>query len=127
MRAWLWHWGPAVAQMAAIFYLSNQPDLPDLPAGLTGYTGHVLGYALLGTLILRALARAEWGHVGGALAWRALLVSSAYGVTDEFHQSFVRSRTPDVLDWMADTAGAAFAVLLVMRIALARRRRGRNV
>jgi len=113
--------------MAAIFYLSSRSGLPHLPGGLSSYSGHAIGYALLAALVLRALAGAKWEHVRGALAWRALLFSSAYGITDEFHQSFVSNRTPDALDWAADTAGAAFAVLLVMRIALARRRRARNV
>src|SRR5688572_22446263 len=31
---WLWNWGPALLQMAAIFVLSNQPRLPSLPGGL---------------------------------------------------------------------------------------------
>lgn len=127
MLSWLWLWGPAIAQMAAIFCLSNQSGVPDLPGGLSNHTGHAIGYALLATLILRALARAEWANVRGAVLWRAVIFSSAYGITDEFHQSFVPNRTPDVMDWLADTAGAAFAVLLVMRIAIARRRRGRNV
>ncbi len=113
--------------MAAIFYLSNQSDLPNLPAGLSGYTGHAIGYGLLAALVLRALARASWPGVRAAPAWRAVLITSAYGATDEFHQSFVAGRAPELLDWMADTAGAAFAVLLVMRIARTRRRDIRTV
>src|SRR5262245_1791403 len=107
--------------MAAIFYLSSQSRLPDLPGGLTGFTGHALGYALLAALVLRALSRADWSNVRGPLGWRALLFSSVYGVTDEFHQSFVANRTPDVMDWATDTAAAAIAVLIIVRIALARR------
>ena len=113
--------------MAAIFYLSAQPHLPDLPGGLTGFTGHAIGYGLLAALVLRALARADWNNVRGPLAWRSLLISSAYGISDEFHQSFVANRTPEVMDWVADTAAAAIAVLIIMRVADARRRRDRNV
>lgn len=60
------------------------------------------------------------------LAWRyfrhtaqrfvaALLIPvgfcSFYGATDEWHQSFVIGRTPDILDWLADTFGAGLAML----------------
>jgi VanZ family protein len=126
VRTWLWNWGPALAQMAAIFYLSSQHTVPDLPGGLNNYTGHALGYGLLAALVLRALSRATWAGVRMGTAVRAVIFSSAYGITDEFHQSFVSNRTTDVHDWMADTAGAAFAVLLILRIAIARRRRERN-
>jgi VanZ family protein len=35
------------------------------------------------------------------------IAASAYGVSDEFHQSFVAGRDSEVLDWVADTVGAA--------------------
>ena len=42
----------------------------------------------------------------------AIVVASAYGVTDEFHQLFVPGRACDPVDWMVDTAGAALGALL---------------
>ena len=36
-----------------------------------------------------------------------MALASLYGATDEFHQSFVPGRDSDVLDWVADTLGAA--------------------
>ena len=118
----LWIWGPAVAQMAAIFVLSSQESLPSLPGGLTDYTGHFIGYALLATLLLRALAGAAWRGVTARAGWLAVLAASAYGVTDEIHQVFVPGRSATVEDWVADTAGAITGVLLVL-IWLLRRRR----
>jgi VanZ family protein len=41
----------------------------------------------------------------------ALLIASAYAVTDEYHQSFVPMRTPDPADWALDTLGALAGVL----------------
>jgi VanZ family protein len=117
------NWAPAAAQMAAIFVFSSFPRLPSLPVGLAGYTGHFIGYALLGALATRGFARAQWTGVSSAAGWRALLLSTAYGITDEFHQSFVPGRTPTVSDWCADTFGAAFGIALVMWVA---RRVGRH-
>ncbi|WP_347275740.1 VanZ family protein [Candidatus Kuenenia sp.] len=39
-------------------------------------------------------------------------ITSLYGMFDEFHQSFTPNRSADVLDWLADTAGAATACFL---------------
>ncbi len=55
--AWAWRWGPAIAQMAAIFVLSSQSTIPDLPGGLSNHTGHFIGYGMLGALALRGFAQ----------------------------------------------------------------------
>jgi VanZ family protein len=39
----------------------------------------------------------------------AVLLTVLYGASDEFHQSFVPSRQMDVMDLVADGAGAAAA------------------
>ena len=98
--------------MAAIFFLSSQESLPSLPGGLTDYTGHFIGYALLGVLLLRGLAGASWRGVTPRAGWLAVVAASAYGVTDEVHQMFVPGRSATIEDWMADTLGAIAGVLL---------------
>src|SRR5687767_6464629 len=60
-------------------------------------------YGLLATLVCRL------GHGWRAAAWSVLTVS-AFGASDEWHQSFVPGRSPALDDWMADTIGAAVAV-----------------
>lgn len=67
--------------------------------------GHFLVYGLLATLICRM--RLGWrGAVIG------LVAASLFGITDEWHQSFVPGRSSDPMDWVADTLGAALAVSL---------------
>jgi VanZ family protein len=124
--SWLFVWAPAIAQMVVIFIASSIPNLGDLPGGVSDKTGHFVGYALLGTLVVRALARARWAGLTTGVAIVALVGSSVYGITDEFHQAFVPGRTPDVNDWAADTFGAAAAIVvwrLVAAVVVARRRR----
>jgi VanZ family protein len=122
-RRWAWIWLPALAQMAAIFVASSLSQLPSLPGGLTNHTGHFVGYALLGALLLRALAHARWSGVTRYTAILAWLGSVAYGITDEMHQAFVPTRTPALDDLAADAIGAAVgigAVLLWRRAATGR-------
>lgn len=72
-----------------------------------------------------------WGLSGGRLstvsrgaAFAATAVASMYGVTDELHQYFVPGRSCDVHDWLADTSGAAIAVIIGLAItSLVRRSR----
>lgn len=67
---------------------------------------HFAVYGLIGTLVCRA-ARPGWGGACVAVA-----VVSAYGATDEWHQSFVPGRSSELADWVADTLGAATAAAL---------------
>jgi VanZ family protein len=120
-------WLPALAQMAIIFGASSIPDLTTLPGGLSDHTGHFVGYALLGALVLRARAGGVWRGVTAQIGWQAWLVAAVYGVTDEFHQRFVHGRTPDVHDWMADAAGAGVAVIIGVVAAFGARLEGREV
>lgn len=76
---------------------------------------HFSAYGVLGA----SVAWAAWSRTGlAALRW--LLVVSALGAADEWHQQFIPGRRMDAQDWMADTAGAACGLFLVT--ALLRRR-----
>lgn len=60
------------------------------------------------------------------LALQALLFCSAYGLGDEWHQSFVDGRNASALDWLADTAGAAMILSLLLWRRQCRQRPGRE-
>ncbi|HFD80159.1 MAG TPA: VanZ family protein [Gammaproteobacteria bacterium] len=102
----------ALAWMGVLFYLSHQPAL-DLPMLFPGQDKlfHAGTYGLLGGLWLMAM---PWN--GGYRRHQVLLatlIASLYGISDEFHQSFVPGRTPEVADWLADTLGALLATTLL--------------
>ncbi len=40
----------------------------------------------------------------------SIAFSSLYGLSDEWHQSFVVGRQSDIFDWVADTTGAVLAM-----------------
>jgi VanZ family protein len=106
----VWLWGPAVLQMAAIFAASSISDVQELPGGTPGWLWHGAGYALLGALLLRALADGRRAGITAATAMAAVLCAALYGASDEWHQSFVPGRSPALDDLAADTFGAALAV-----------------
>lgn len=77
---------------------------------------HLTEYAVLAVLMLRAVR----GKISGELkvqAFQVLLVCAAYAALDEFHQSFVISRTASPIDVAIDTCGAGAGLLLYLMFA----------
>jgi VanZ family protein len=115
-------WAAVVAWMGLIFYLSAQPRLPlVMPPGfpqIQDVIGHFTVYAVLVVLLRWAL---RGTGVRRPLLW-ALAITVLYSFTDEFHQSFVPNRHPDVFDLATDFAGAVTALLIVSWLSARRRR-----
>lgn len=94
-------WSLVTVWAAVIFGFSAIPG-SNVP-GRYGTLAHFVEYAILGGLLYVAL-RVDLSRGSSVLAAAAL--ASLYGVSDEFHQSFVPLRVPDVRDWVVDTLGA---------------------
>ncbi|HVU23717.1 MAG TPA: VanZ family protein [Opitutus sp.] len=73
---------------------------------------HALVFGLLATLMARIAAVQRTRGLG---IYTAVLIVSAFGASDEIHQYFTPGRDSEVLDWVADTAGAALATVLYAR------------
>jgi hypothetical protein len=112
-------WGPVALQMVLIFAASSIPELGALPGGMSDKSGHGIGYGILGAVLVRALAGGRLNGVTWRRAGLAVLVATLYGVSDEFHQSFVPGRSPDRFDVLADCLGAALAVVVIAGVARA--------
>lgn len=73
---------------------------------------HLTEYAILAALFYRAFRQ------GREHCWRpaalALVVAAIYAALDEFHQSFVASRTGTPWDVMIDMCGAVIGLALCM-------------
>jgi len=111
LRRTLSLWAPVAIYAVAIFLESSVSQVPALPTGISDKDVHGLLYAGLSLLILRALAGADWRRVTIAASLTAVLLSAAYGASDEFHQRFVPGRTCDLADLAADTVGASVAAV----------------
>jgi VanZ family protein len=116
-----WFWAAAaIALAAAIFYQSSQPSirLQDQPLNVvfgdqrtaksdemedTGHIAAHLGlYGALAFCLHRALGRPGLGAAAVAVA-----LATAYGVSDEWHQSLGDTRSGSVYDVVTDFLGAA--------------------
>jgi VanZ family protein len=103
---------PMAVIMGMIFYLSHQPgDFVHLPplAGLDKFL-HVIAYGTLaGTFLygLQPFTRSSKYSVIGSVAVTFCIV---YGISDEFHQSFIPGRFASFWDVLADGFGALLVV-----------------
>lgn len=112
-------WGPVAAYAGLIFVLSAQSRLPGVGSDKVA---HFFEYAVLAGLIVRALAGSTLATPRtAAFAW---LAASLYGLSDEWHQSFVPGRHASARDAVADCLGAAAASAALL--AVARWQRGRS-
>jgi len=110
----LLYWLPAVITAALIFGLSQQPSLPDIPGGIPDWVAHGLEYGFFALTLAFGATRgfAAERRTPGRVSV-AVLIASLYGVSDEFHQSFV-GRDATVQDWLADTVGAMLMAALIL-------------
>jgi VanZ family protein len=132
VRSWLKYWLPVLAWMIFIFIGSTDllsaehtsrfigpflrwftPDVSDATIAsvqlLVRKCGHLTEYAILAALLYRALVK-HWIVI-------AFVISALYATLDEFHQSFVASRTGSPWDVMIDCGGALIGLAIYSRFA----------
>ena len=123
--------GASAGWMALIFYFSSLTGVEasqQLESGAVSWLGdlrataaHVVLYAVLAALIQASI----WGwNLGFHFRWVLItaLLSSLFGITDEYHQSLVMGRSASVVDGLVDsvaaTASAAFLWFLATSIVI---------
>jgi VanZ family protein len=107
-----------ITVMGIIFFLSSQtgdtldlPDIPDLDKLL-----HAIAYGVLALTVLFAVPGHQYRKHPWRISLSVVLFCLLYGISDEFHQSFVPGRMPSVLDLTADTLGAVVAAVLWFQV-----------
>jgi len=107
--------------MGVLYWLSSLPGtpLPDDPAiyglfywvpSLVQNALHVPAYAVLSWASWWALG--AWLNLPSARVISACAIASAYGIYDEWHQSFVPGRYASFTDITLDVAGAVLGIWL---------------
>lgn len=75
---------------------------------------HFFIYCTLGFLLMNAMKRSEITRYYGILL--ALSIGTIYAITDEFHQSMIPGRGPQLTDVLIDGSGVLFGILLYILI-----------
>ncbi|MCX7102683.1 MAG: VanZ family protein [Methylobacter sp.] len=98
-----------------IYWLSDQPSLP-VPQVFSSQDKilHFGAYFIMGILAWRCVKTLNGKPI--ILALFAITFCSLYGLSDEWHQSFIEGRFSDVADWLADTSGAGASIYLLSRL-----------
>jgi len=98
-----------------IYWLSDQASLP-VPQMFTVQDKilHFGAYFIMGLLAWRSFKFVF--KQPSILALLSISFCSLYGITDEWHQYYVEGRMSDVIDWLADTGGAGFAVYCLHKL-----------
>jgi VanZ family protein len=79
--------------------------------------GHVSEYAIFAMLLWRALrSGANLRMKMSILFFSAWIVCALFAASDEFHQSFVPSRTPSLRDAIIDICGATIGLAICLII-----------
>ncbi|GMV93085.1 MAG: hypothetical protein AMXMBFR82_28630 [Candidatus Hydrogenedentota bacterium] len=95
---------------AFIWVLSSQSEPGDfeLPFTFEGMdkVGHMFLYGGLAAVVSLGLRRARVRPSAWVQVFAPILFATFYGVTDEIHQYFVPMRHFDIVDLIADLAGA---------------------
>jgi len=104
---------PMILVMGTIFFLSHQPgdslSLPDIPN--IDKLLHAGIYGLLALTTLFAVGKESILIRPRQIGFLVLLFCLLYGISDEYHQSFIPGRMPSIWDICADTTGAGLVVL----------------
>lgn len=142
-RIWLrrlWRYGPAVLWMAIIFWASTEqfssentasiiqpwivwffprmsPEAVDRLHAAIRKSAHVTEYAICALLVARALIGSSRPLLARGWFVVGILLLAALAASDEYHQSFVPSRTAAVGDVLIDMSGgaAALSILAIWR------------
>jgi len=114
VKAMLRAWAPVVLYASLVLILSLMPAQGG-PAGYEDKFYHGTAYLVMACVFLRALYMTR--PVGAfAAAVAAVLFASSFGAMVELLQSLTATRTAEVLDALANGAGAAVGSLIYLSI-----------
>lgn len=126
------YWVPLLLWMSFIFWMSTgtfsaentsliiepilrflmpslSPEKVDMIHGVIRKLGHVTEYFILGILLFRAFRSGSRELRTRRWAFSSFVVAVLYAASDEFHQSFISTRTASLFDVGMDTLGGILA------------------
>ncbi len=112
------HWLPVIVWCGLIFFQSAFPPPEQVPRWPHfDKLLHFGAYGLLAALICRALNTAALFHGKPVrLITCGIVLTTLYGLSDEWHQSFVPGRSAELADLLADFAGALVGSTICVKL-----------
>ena len=112
------YWLPLLIYMGLIVYLSSLSQPPEtlmevIDWGPIDKVFHLVEFTILGVLLARALSYSLRRILPTSTWIIAFAVAVLFGVSDEWHQSFVIGRHSTVSDLIVDIIGSALGVGIV--------------
>ena len=109
MKKFVKWWLPVAVWMGVIFIGSSIARVPrvgdETLYGLVHRAAHLLEFAVLGALLLRALSKDKPASKREIII--TLIIIALYGASDEFHQRFTPGRSSEGISVLFDVAGGA--------------------
>lgn len=117
MKRFAKYWMPVIIYAGIIFYFSSLSEplrkIPLFPHA--DKIIHFFEFAFLGLLLRRALLNSSRLYFEShAIRW-TIIFGMIYGITDEFHQSFVPGRDAGVPDLFFDSIGILASLWLKIK------------
>jgi VanZ family protein len=108
-------WIALLSWMGVIYWLSDQPrvipKMDPILSNIVSSLGHIVFYGILYLLSSNAI-RGSFKVRSQFAALLSLFIVLLYGISDEFHQSFVPGRDSSVIDIGLDLIGGIIAAKL---------------
>ena len=111
-------WLSVILWMALIFYLSSIPgkDIPRISIPHIDKAVHFAEFLVLGFLLIKAILALGCSNINLAKAViLSIIIAFAYAFIGEWHQGFISSRMPDILDLIADFIGISAGIFIYLR------------
>ena len=108
---------------AYFIYAASSQDTSSVSFYIPPYTDKLIHFVEFGLLCLMICWSLSSAKIGTTWIYKIILavgITSLYGVSDEFHQSFTPHRSVEILDWVADTIGSVAAGLFWQLLAYKR-------
>ena len=113
-----YYWLPPIMWAVLIFALSSHQTGTASVIVWTDFaikkSAHVFVYGILTAMLYRAFCVSGVDRMNAGLA--AIFISCLYGMSDEYHQSFVPGRTGKVRDVGFDTIGSILSIWVTWNI-----------
>jgi len=102
-----------LTQILTVLHVTVSPATFELLHFCLRKAAHMTEYCIFSLLIYASFLGTKDFEWRPRLALRSVVIAGLYSLTDEYHQSFVASRTPSLVDCGIDTTGAMVGMLMV--------------